>query len=59
MCEFCHEDREGFMRYLPREGTGNAHVRGAAIEVSGPHHTRLTIPIDFCPKCGRKLKEDV
>lgn len=59
MCDYCTTDRDGFVSLLPRKGTGNAHIRKAAIEVSGPNRTRLTIPIEFCPKCGRKLKEEV
>lgn len=64
MCEFCTTDRDGYSRYLPHKGTGNAHIRvdlweGPIISVSGPHHTSLNIPINFCPKCGRRLKEEI
>ena len=55
MCEYCTTDRDGYVSHLPRVGTGNAHIRGRAIVVSGPNRTNLDIEINFCPMCGRKL----
>lgn len=62
MCDYCREDRDGYVSYLPRVGTGNARIykspfKGWVVRVSGPHYTYFEIPIDFCPKCGRKLKK--
>ena len=58
-CEYCGTDRDGYSAYLPRVGTGNAHIWGIgekyAIKVSGPNKTKFEIPISFCPQCGRKL----
>lgn len=56
MCDYCTTDRDGYSVYLPREGTGNAHIRGSVIEVSGPNRTRLSIKINYCPICGRELR---
>lgn len=59
-CEYCGTDRDGFSEYLPRVGKGNAHIwkssiEGWIIDIRGPYRTGLTIKIDYCPKCGRKL----
>lgn len=63
MCEYCHSDRDGYSRLLPRIGKGNAHIQkgidiGWIIDVSGPNYTSLKISINYCPKCGRKLRND-
>ena len=26
VCEFCHEDRDGYATHLDREGIGSAHI---------------------------------
>ena len=26
VCEFCHEDRDGYVTRLAREGVGHAHI---------------------------------
>jgi hypothetical protein len=48
---------------LPREGNGNAFISwgvfdGWVLEFSGKYHIKAKVKINFCPMCGRKLKED-
>ena len=62
-CEYCSRDQDGYATYLPRTGIGNAHIwgtdlRGYVMKVSGPNGTKFEIPIENCPKCGRKLGGD-
>ena len=59
-CQYCHTDSDGYIAFLPRTGVGNAVLRIPTssmpfINVSGPNRTRLQIPVEFCPKCGRNL----
>lgn len=57
MCEYCEEDFDGYRRALDK----NAHVvvydklheQILSINWYGHH---MDIPIKFCPKCGRCLK---
>ena len=61
-CDYCREDRDGYVCQLPRDGIGNAFIRlspfyGPLIEVSGPKKTKFKIKIKFCPMCGRELEE--
>lgn len=62
-CIYCTEDREGWAMFLPREGTGitaSIHYKtfgGKAIVLRGQNKTRVEIPINFCPICGRGLKK--
>lgn len=59
VCEYCHGDREGYSVYLPRKGIGRAFIPEgkSCLYIHGPSGTRFEVPIEFCPKCGRKLKE--
>lgn len=62
LCGYCHEDSDGYVRMLPREGVGNAYIHcshfdGWAINFSGKYHTKAKIKINFCPMCGRELRE--
>ena len=36
VCEYCHEDRDGYITHLNREGIGSAHITK-----SHPHQRRL------------------
>lgn len=59
-CQYCHTDRDGYSKFLPRTGIGrvliwNSPILGPHIDVSGPHGCKFNIPIEFCPKCGRSL----
>lgn len=60
---YCHEDSDGYVLMLPREGIGNAYIHrskfdGCTINFSGKYNTKAKIKINFCPMCGRKLRED-
>lgn len=61
-CKYCTEDRDGYVPFLPRTGKGRASIHdgmgGPHILISGPNRMQMDIPIDFCPKCGRKLKAE-
>lgn len=61
LCLYCHEDFDGYIQMLPKEGVGNAYIHcshfgGWAINFSGKYHTKAKIKINFCPMCGRKLR---
>ena len=63
ICPYCHEDVDGYVRFLPRSGAGKAciHQRhpingGWQLEVSQHSGTRVNIKINFCPVCGRRLE---
>lgn len=61
-CIYCTEGADGCVSLLPREGTGNASLhdsasKGPVLVVRGPYKTRVEIRVNFCPICGRDLKE--
>lgn len=63
VCEFCHEDKDGCVTCLDREGTGSAHITqshptngGWKLCVSSGKQARMTVKIKFCPICGRRLE---
>ena len=63
VCEFCHEDRDGYVTHLDREGIGSAHITqshpingGWKLCVSSGKQVRMTVKIKFCPICGRRLE---
>lgn len=63
-CVYCHTDRDGYTQNLPREGVGKAYIwhhalihGGWLLEVSQKYHSHMKIKINFCPICGRELKE--
>jgi hypothetical protein len=65
-CPYCHTDRDGYTQGLPREGNGNAFIwhhppifGGWLLRFSGKYRTEAKVKINFCPMCGRKLKEGV
>lgn len=57
-CKYCHEDRDGFV--MPIEKNGHAFIffgtggYSLAMKACGWHKDIL---INFCPMCGRKLRE--
>lgn len=64
ICPYCHTDRDGYVSELPREGVGRAVIQwhhpafgGWTLHFYGSHHTKAKIKINFCPMCGRELKE--
>ena len=65
VCEFCHEDKDGYITHLNREGIGSAHITqshpingGWKLCVSSGKQVRMTVKIKFCPICGRRLDGD-
>lgn len=58
-CEYCHEDLEGYVK--PIEKNGHAFVRfgmdGWELSLSAKGWHRGA-KIRFCPMCGRKLRGD-
>lgn len=65
VCRYCHKDCDGYVQNLPREGDGKAFIYyhhptngGWTLHVSSKYRTEVRIKIDFCPMCGRKLKEN-
>ena len=58
-CDYCQEDRDEYVRQLPREGKGNAAILSSFGKrymcVRGPYRTEFRIAINYCPMCGRKL----
>ncbi len=64
-CPYCHTDRDGYVQQLPREGVDNASIHwhhpafgGWMMHFSGNNRTYAKIKINFCPMCGRELKEN-
>ena len=50
VCEFCHEDKDGYLTHLNREGIGSAHITqshpingGWKLCVSSGKQVRMTI----------------
>lgn len=63
VCPYCHTDKDGYTQNLPREGNGKAYIwhhppihGGWQLEVSQKNFAHLTVKINFCPMCGRKLE---
>lgn len=57
-CRYCIEDRDGFV--VPIEKNGHAFIffgiGGYSLAMkAGKWHK--DVPINFCPMCGRKLRE--
>lgn len=62
VCEFCHEDMDGYTAHLDREGIGSVHIAqshpmygGWKLCISSGKRIRMTVRINYCPICGRKL----
>lgn len=62
-CVYCTQDADGWSMILPREGRGitaSIHdklFKGKVLVMRGPNKTRVEIPVNFCPMCGRDLKK--
>ena len=54
LCPFCHEDREGYYKMLGAFYISNPFHRGEYYINCGHAKPRK---INFCPLCGRELKE--
>ena len=51
-CDFCHEDRDGYVRSIQKNGHAFISGRNLVIRVKGWHDE---CPIHFCPMCGRSF----
>lgn len=64
MCTFCRTDADGYSRYLPKRfGSVGVYIHRSFVpEEYYLHGGTLKHPINtiinFCPMCGRKLKDD-
>ena len=57
-CEYCHEDRDGYV--MPLEKNGHAFITYSPIDggfvLSIKYGSwRKNVPVKFCPVCGRRL----
>lgn len=56
ICQFCHEDSDGYVKPLEKNGHASVHfgMFGWSIDLraNGWHGS---IKIKFCPMCGREL----
>ena len=64
-CLYCHEDHDGWWAHIPRDGEGNFHIQkhhpihgGWLLHFSGKYKVSARMKINYCPMCGRELKED-
>ena len=61
VCEYCHEDSDGYIRALDRNGHAyvdydiHSHKLQLRIRLNG---AARHIPINYCPMCGRRLNND-
>ena len=58
-CEYCHTDREGYIKPLEK----NCHAYLYCLADGWKLYVKLRgdkreCAINYCPMCGRKLKED-
>ena len=65
LCPYCHTDSDGYVQQLPREGFGNISLHwhhpafgGWMLHFYGKHRAEAKVKINFCPMCGRNLKEE-
>jgi len=54
-CEYCHEDRDGYISPLDKNAHAYYHYPDALILRFGKEHRECKI--NYCPMCGRKLGE--
>lgn len=66
MCKYCEKKQEGCFssnnQFYTKEGTtfgNNCIVRYCnKYRILLPRTYEMTAPIEYCPKCGRELKEE-
>lgn len=64
VCPYCHENKDGLIKCLPRIGRGKAYIRhcypvlnGCLLEIEQENFAHMTLMnIRFCPICGRRLE---
>ena len=54
-CEYCHEDSDGYV--LSVEKNGNAYIQNGKLALRA-NGWRGECGIEYCPMCGRKLRGD-
>lgn len=54
-CEYCQEDREGYVRGLDKQGHYYIHNDELKLQRYGK---KDTVKINFCPMCGRQLNSE-
>jgi len=52
MCEYCKEDRDGYVRGIDKRGHYFIHNDELILKRYGQ---RDSVKIKYCPMCGRKL----
>ena len=55
-CEYCHTDKDGYIKPLDKNGHVFLDVRDCceAVCINWYGH-KMRVDIDFCPKCGRSF----
>ena len=58
-CEYCHTDKDGYIK--PLEKNGHAYLYPSAygykLYVTSLRGDRKECAVNYCPMCGRKLRE--
>ena len=54
LCEYCHEDVAGYV--TPIEKNCHVFMYGSDMVVKA-NGWRKNVPINFCPMCGRRLRD--
>jgi hypothetical protein len=64
MCKFCENDKSNYTEYLCEYGDDTVQIHklkdnkyeiNIDVLVEGVGYYCISFPIEFCPKCGRKL----
>lgn len=59
MCKYCEEDFDGYYKTLDKNGHlcifDTPHEKKLEVNWFGK---KIKVYINYCPMCGRKLKED-
>lgn len=60
MCEYCEEDKDGYVKFLPKCVRGfNAYIYKSMntprLTIRGAYSKEGIFNINFCPMCGKKL----
>ena len=55
MCEYCQEDKEGYVTTLDKNG--HFYIHKSSIYANWYGH-KIEISINFCPRCGKKMVDE-
>ena len=59
-CKYCEKDRDGYVSFIPKKkGNGKGYVWDAKLKVIAPYGNVIEYEMNYCPMCGRKLRERV